>query len=495
MNVLFVSSEVVPFAKTGGLADVVSALGAHMKKRGHDVRIVLPYYSSIRDTGVETETVLESMGVSMGPGIEIWCSVKQVIGTGGVQVLLIEHDGFFNREGLYHDNQFTDYGDNAKRFGFLARAALQVAIDTQFSPDIIHANDWQAALVAAYQKVWFWDNPIVGQAATVLTIHNARYQGNYPGDNYHWLGFGPEHFTPDKFEDYGDINMLKAGIYFADMVNTVSPTHAAELIRPYSDFGMEVALNNKGDSFLGILNGVDYDEWCPEKDPLIPQKFSVDDLSGKARCKEELQDAFLLEKRDTPPIIGIVGRMVEQKGYHLLIPVIETILATHDVQFVILGSGDKGMEDFFGALPERYPGKVGSWIGYSNEKAHLIEAGADMFLMPSIFEPCGLNQIYSLKYGTLPIVRAVGGLDDTVRNFDIQRNEGTGFKFWDATPEALQGTIEWALDIWYTHHTAFDWLRRCAMRENFSWEIATDHYVDFYHEAQLKRAEYNRSFQ
>ncbi|MGM0443673.1 MAG: glycogen synthase [Fibrobacterota bacterium] len=495
MNVLFVSSEVVPLAKTGGLADVVAALAANLKERGHTVRVVIPYYSKIKETSPHTDTVLDSMCVKMGPGIEEWCAVRSIRGNGDVEVWLIEHDGFFNREGIYHDDQFNDYWDNPKRYGFLSRAALQVAIDTGFSPDIIHANDWQTALVAAYQKIWFWDNPVIGGAASVLTIHNARYQGKYSGENYHWLGFDGSHFTPDKFEDFGDLNMLKGGVWFADMVNTVSPTHAAELTAPYSDFGMEIPLSNKGDHFLGILNGVDYNEWCPENDKLIPAHFSVEDLSGKAVCKAELQREFLLDERPDVPVIGIVGRMVDQKGYQLLMPVMDAILENNAVQFVILGSGDKGMEWFFGGLPARYPGQVGSWIGYSNEKAHLIEAGADMFLMPSIFEPCGLNQIYSLKYGTLPIVRAVGGLDDSVHNFDIHRNDGTGFKFWDATPEAVQGTVEWAVDTWYTHPDAFDWLRRRAMRENFSWELATDYYLDFYREAFNAKERHDSSFQ
>ncbi|MGM0461029.1 MAG: glycogen synthase GlgA [Fibrobacterota bacterium] len=494
MNILFVSSEAVPFAKTGGLADVVSALGANLKKRGHEVRIVLPYYGEIKKKSPSTVPVLESMCVHMGPGVELWCGIKETRGTGDVPVWLVEHDGFFNREGLYHDTDFNDYWDNPKRYGFLARAALQAAIDINFSPDIIHVHDWQSALVPAYQKVWFWDNPVVKDAATVLTIHNARYQGNYGGDNYPWLGFGPEHFTPEKFEDFGDINMLKAGIYFSDVVNTVSPTHARELVQPYSDFGMEIPLSNKKDDFTGILNGVDYDEWCPENDPFIPANFSVSDLSGKTQCKTELQREFFLDENPDIPLIGIVGRMVDQKGYQLLIPVMGELLKNNSVQFVILGSGDKGMEDFFGGLPARFPGQAGSWIGYSNEKAHLIEAGADMFLMPSIFEPCGLNQIYSLKYGTLPIVRAVGGLFDTVDNYNPDTKEGTGFKFWDATPQAVLGTIEWALDTWYTHPEDFAHLRKNAMEKDFSWDIATNNYLELYARAQNRKTAYNARF-
>lgn len=494
MNILFVASEVVPLAKTGGLADVVSALGAYLKSQGHEVRIVIPFYQQIKDKNLPIETELHSMGVNMGPGIEEWCALRKAKGTGDVPVWLIDHDGFYGREGFYHDNAFNDYYDNPKRYAFLSRAALQACIDTDFKPDIIHAHDWQSALTLAYQKVWYWDNPIVGAAATVLTIHNAKYQGTYGGENYHYFGFSDEHFTSDKFEDHGRINMLKAGIFFADVVNTVSPTHAKEIASPFSDFGIAPYLNSKGSNFKGILNGIDYNEWSPEKDELIPANFSKDDLAGKAKCKEELQKSFGLNVDPKVPIIGIVGRLVDQKGYHLVIPILDAILENLDVQFAFVGSGDKGMEHFLREIPGRHQGKFGSWIGYSNEKAHLIEAGADMFLMPSIFEPCGLNQIYSLKYGTIPIVRAVGGLDDTVHNYDSANGHGTGFKFWNASTDAVYGTIEWAVKTWYNHPDHFAQLRQHGMSENFSWEEAGEEYVEFYQQAKAARVGYNSAF-
>lgn len=493
-NVLFISSEVVPLAKTGGLADVVASLGEYLKGHGHDVRVVIPYYRSIKEKDIEVETVLETMCVNLGPGIEEWCSVKETKGSGNVSVYLIEHDNFFDREGLYHDNDFNDYWDNSKRFGFLSRAALQTCIDTNWAPDIVHMHDWQSAVAAAYLKIWYWDHPLLGDAVSVLTIHNARYQGTYSGDNFWWLGFSEEHFTSDKFEAFGGINMLKAGIHFADVVNTVSPTHAEEIAAPYSEFGMDHYLRQKGDHFKGVLNGVDYNEWSPEKDTLIPANFSVEDLSGKAKCKAELQKSFGLDVRPEVPIVGIVGRLVEQKGYHLLTPVLDAIMEENDVQFAFLGSGDKGLEHYLSEMPKKYPGRFGSWIGYSNQRAHLVEAGADMFLMPSMFEPCGLNQIYSLRYGTLPIVRSVGGLADTVHNYNTHTGEGTGFKFWEASPEALKGTIEWAVDTWYNHRDNFEWLRHNAMRENFSWEVSGGHYIDLYNEALHMKFGYGVSF-
>ncbi len=494
MNILFIASEVVPLVKTGGLADVVSALGAFLKSQGHEVRTVIPYYQELKDKNIEVETDLHTMCVQMGPGSEEWCSLRSTKGSGDVPVWLIDHDGFYGREGLYHDNHFNDYWDNPKRYAFLARAALQACIDTGFKPDIIHVHDWQSALALAYQKVWFWDNPIIGNAASVLTIHNAKYQGNYSGENFHYFGFSEEHFTSDKFEAHGSVNMLKPSIFFADVVNTVSPTHAVEISSPFSEFGIAPYLNNKGENFKGILNGIDYDEWSPEKDKLIPANFSVDNLSGKAKCKAELQKEFHLEIKPETPIIGIVGRLVDQKGYHLLTPVLDKIMDEMDVQFAFLGSGDKGLENFLGEMPSKYPGRFGSWIGYSNKLAHLIEAGADMFLMPSMFEPCGLNQIYSLKYGTLPIVRSVGGLADTVHNYDPANGHGTGFKFWEASPEALFGTIKWAVSTWYHHPEHFAKLRDSAMREDFSWEIAGENYVELYQQAISAKHAYNHKF-
>lgn len=491
MKVLFVASEVVPFAKTGGLADVVSSLASYLHNEGHDVRIVIPYYGLVKNKGIETKTVLETMGVKMGPGFEEWCSVREAKGTGGVKVWLIEHNNFFDRDGLYHDANFNDFLDNPRRYAFLSRAALQACIDTGFSPDVIHVHDWQSALVAAYQKVWFWDNPIVGKATTVLTIHNAKYQGTYPGEHFHYMGFSGEHFTSDKFESYGNVNMLKAGVHFADVVNTVSPTHAKEISAPYSEFGIDYYLRKKQGNFKGILNGIDYDEWSPEKDHLIPSNYTSENLAGKALCKSHMQRKFFLDERPEVPVIGIVGRLVEQKGYHLLMPIIDRIMAELDVQFVFLGSGDPGLEGYIRYLPEKYPGKFGSWIGYSNELAHLIEAGSDMFLMPSMFEPCGLNQIYSLKYGTLPIVRRVGGLEDTVENYNQETGEGTGFKFEWATPDALFGTIKWAVETWYERPQHFAQMRHRAMQQDFSWDKSGLEYLYFYHQARGAREAYN----
>ena len=500
MNVLFIASEAVPFAKTGGLADVVSSLAAYLHKNGHNVKIVIPYYKIIKDKSgegkgkIKVKAIMDSFCVHMGNAQEQWCGLYETTGDGKVPVWLIECDNFFNRDGIYHDKEYNDFLDNPSRYAFLSNAALQACIDTGFSPDIIHCHDWQTAPALAYAKTWYWDNPTVGRAANVLTVHNAQYQGTYAKEHFNYMGFGWQHWTSDKFEDNGHINMLKAGIFFAEAVNTVSPTHALEISSPHSEFGLAPYFGAKGNNFCGILNGVDYDEWNPEKDPYIKSKFSSSDLSGKSVCKNDLQKRFLLKEDDNIPIIGVVARMASQKGYDLLAGVLEKILTEMHVQFAIVGSGDKGLEGYFGWLPAAYGGKIGSYIGYSNELAHVVEAGCDMFLMPSRFEPCGLNQMYSLKYGTLPIVRKVGGLADSVDNYNPNTGVGTGFVFDDATPEAIYGTVKWAVDTWYNNREHFVRMQKRAMEVDFSWNVAGKHYLDLYKKALNVREEYNNKF-
>ena len=494
MNVLFIASEAVPFAKTGGLADVVSSLATYLHTNGHNVKIVIPYYKSIKEkTGSKfnVKSVMNSFCVHMGNGQEQWCGLYETEGSGGVPVWLIESDNFYNRDGLYHDNNYNDFLDNASRYAFLSNAALQACIDTQFSPDIVHAHDWQAAPALAYLKTWYWNNPVIGRAASVLTVHNAQYQGTYGKSHYEYMGFGWQHFTSDKFEDNGGINMLKGGVYFADAVNTVSPTHAKEIAAPFSEFGLAPYFNAKGEYFCGILNGIDYDEWNPEKDPFIKHHFSSKNLGGKKKMKKILQDKFMLKADDSIPVIGIVGRIATQKGYDLVAACLEQILNELEVQFAFVGSGDKALEGYFGWLPSKYGGKFGSYIGYSNEMAHLVEAGSDMFLMPSRFEPCGLNQMYSLKYGTLPIVRKVGGLADSVDNYNRNTGCGTGFVFDEASPQAIYGTIKWAVDTWFNHRDHFEGMQRRAMEIDFSWDVAGKQYEELYRKAKVARLEYD----
>lgn len=482
LKILMISSEMVPFAKTGGLADVVGVLPAELKKKGHDVRVVIPLYSSIDREKYKIELFQQTMCVWMGNSEE-WCAIYKATAKDGVTVYFIDNTRYFEREGLYHDDLMNDYQDNPCRFGFLSRAALQLCIDRGFKPDVVHVHDWQAALAPAYLKTWHWDHPMLSETASVLTIHNAAYQGVYPKSHYEYLGLGWNNFHADAFESFDRINFLKGGIYFADLVNTVSPGYAREISRPHAMFGLAPYLSNRGENFYGILNGVDYSEWSPENDPLIPSTYSTKDLSGKKECKRALQEKFGLEVNDKIPLFGAVGRFVEQKGYHLLAPAIEQMLQTMEAQFIILGSGRPDLQDFFGALPSRYPGKAASWIGYNVGLSHEIEAGCDFFLMPSLYEPCGLNQLYSLKYGTLPLVRATGGLDDTVVNYNEVTGEGTGFKFEAATVEALYNTIGWAVSTWYDRPRHIGTLRMQAMQQDYSWDKSTAEYEQAYKKA------------
>lgn len=482
LNILMVASECVPFAKTGGLADVVGALPIELKKMGHDVRIVIPKYSCIDAKKNKIIPFMANLGVWMGNTQE-WCTVHMTTIEEDIPVYLIEFNLYFEREGLYHDHEFNDYLDNPKRFAFLSRAALQLSIDIKFKPDIVHANDWQTALLPAYLKIWHWNDPILGGAASVLTIHNLAYQGIYPRSHYTYLGLQETNYTPEKFECFGAINFLKGGIYYADAVNTVSPGYARETKTPEDGYGLAPYLNNRGEDYSGILNGVDYRHWDPEIDKLIPANYSKEDLSGKLICKKALQRRLFLEENENIPIIGIVSRFADQKGLNLLADCIEKISADMIVQFAILGAGDKKLEKYFRELPARLPGKIGSYIGYDNALSHLIEAGSDFFLMPSMYEPCGLNQIYSLKYGTLPIVRATGGLDDTVEQYDEQTGNGTGFKFYEPSSAAVYYTVGWAVSTYFDRKSHMKKMMKKAMNKNFSWEISAKHYISLYQKA------------
>jgi starch synthase len=492
LRILMVASEMAPFIKAGGLGDVVGSLSLELRKMGHDVRVVIPKYSSINYHDHAVSNVLPSMGVWMGGGTCEWCSVQRITTDCGVPVYLIEHDHFFNRPGIYHDNSMNDFDDNPRRFAFLSRAALQLCIDTGFSPDVVHANDWQTALCPAYLKVWHWNDSRLGTAASVLTVHNIAYQGVYPHDQWAYVGLGEQNFTKGKFESYGRINMLKGGIHFADIVNTVSPTFARETTTPHGGFGLAPYLTDKAANYRGILNGADYGVWSPECDPLIPARYSRKNLKGKARCKRELQKDFLLSEDGHVALIGAVGRFVDQKGFDCIAACIEDILRSMHVQFVVLGSGDGRLEHYFGELPKRYPGRAGSFIGFNNRLAHLIEAGCDFFLMPSKHEPCGLNQIYSQRYGTLPIVRATGGLDDTVINYNEGTGDGTGFKFWDVSARSLFYTVGWAVSTYYDRKHHMTALVQNAMQQDFSWNKSAHEYVKLYEKAIVNKRDYDR---
>jgi len=479
LNILIAASEVVPFAKSGGLADVAGALPKALRALGHDVRVVMPRYYIVDREKYGLKLMKGSLGVPMGSMGEAWASVYEGVLPGSdVPVYFIEHEGFFGRKGLY-DEDGEGYGDNDNRFIFFSKAAMQLAKKLHFRPDVIHANDWHTASMPILLNTTYAFDPNFENTGSLLTIHNLQHQGKFTKGAMDVLGIGWEHFNAGELEEYDGINLLKGGIVHSDAINAVSRKYAQEIRTSEFGWGLDGLIDASSSKLYGILNGVDYEEWSPAVDTLIPQQFDLDDLSGKAACKADLQRTFNLPERSDVPVIGLVGRLAEQKGINMLSAAIWNLMEL-DIQIVLLGTGEKWAEHFFADVALKYPEKFACYIGYQNDLAHQIEAGSDFFLMPSLFEPCGLNQIYSLRYGTLPIVRATGGLDDTIENYDAAAHSGTGFKFYDATPEALSGTVRWAVDTWYQDREGFDQLRRNAMQRRFDWDVAAKGYEDLY---------------
>lgn len=480
MKIAFIASECDPFVKTGGLADVAGALPKALKELGHEVIIILPLYDSIRKKNLHIDPFFGSMGVWMGAGVEHWCAVKKTVTQDNIAVYFIEYDHYFARTGLYNDSSNNDYADNAARFAFFSRASLQLLMDMNFKPDVIHAHDWQTAPVCAYVKTWGWGGSGIDKAATVLTIHNIGYQGVYPADVYKYAGFSEWDFRSDIFEDHGRVNFLKAGIHYADMVTTVSPTYARETLDGSQSYGLAPYLNNKKERYVGILNGVDYSAWDPANDKLIPAKFTPEKMDGKRVCRNELKKKFGLDSSKDVPVLGVVSRFADQKGLDVFAGAVERILNSMLVHVAILGAGDANLEKYFSWLPSMMPGKAGSYIGYNNDIAHLIEAGSDFFIMPSRYEPCGLNQIYSLRYGTLPIVRNTGGLADTVIQYNETTGAGTGFKFDYLSVDSIYDAVGWAVSTYFDRPEHLKKMRKTAMTQDFSWTRSAKEYEMIY---------------
>jgi starch synthase len=460
-----VASEATPFCKTGGLADVIGSLPAALKRKGEDVAVVLPAYRINSYPGPVRE-VFRNLTIPLGPGymVDIYETVER-----DVPFYFIHCPPLYDRDGIYNTNG-VDYPDNHIRFAVLSMAALSVA-RYLFRPDILHCHDWQAALVPVYVNQFFPSDPTFLGVKTLFTIHNLGYQGTFPPTVMPSIGLHPGLFNPDQMEFYGLLNFMKGGIFFADAVSTVSPRYAHEIQTKEYGFGLENFLRMRSNKITGILNGVDYSEWNPETDPNLVRNYSVDDLSGKGDCKRFLQAEAGLPELPDRPLIGIISRFASQKGFDL-VEEISFHLAAQDLSLVILGSGDSHFEWFFPALSQMHPDKVGVRIGYDEGFSHRIEAGADMFLMPSRYEPCGLNQIFSLRYGTVPIVRATGGLDDTI-------DEGTGFKFWAYSGGELLGAVQEALTV-YRDRAAWLAMMKRGMRKDFSWSASAAEYVNLY---------------
>ncbi|WP_145263962.1 glycogen/starch synthase [Planctomycetes bacterium Pan216] len=472
------SSEVAPFAKTGGLADVVGSLPAELWNLGHDVRIVMPFHGCIDRDRWEIHPRVDTIGVPLGFG-EQWCSVHETrLPETDIPVYLIEHHQYFARVSLYqHDGE--DYDDNAERFAFFSRACCQLCKAIDFAPDVMHAHDWQAGLVPVYLKTWDADHPLLYNTASVMSIHNLGYQGVFPKDQIIHSQLGWERFTPDGLEFYDQLNYLKPGILYADKVSTVSPTYAREIQLPEHGWALDGVLRDRSADLVGILNGCDYREWDPSSDKFLERRFDAGDLEGKRYCKAQLQREMGLPVRENVPIVGMVTRLAYQKGVDVLASALPRIFDM-DLQFVVLGTGEVWAHFFYGELPSRFPDKAGAFIGFDLGLAHLVMAGCDYLLMPSRYEPCGLSQLASKRYGTLPIVRATGGLEDTVANYDEWTGDGDGFKFYDLSPGAIGDSIGWAVSTFYDRPHHLEMMKDRAMRQRYLWSDAAMRYEELY---------------
>ncbi|WP_067587789.1 glycogen synthase [Endozoicomonas ascidiicola] len=474
MKILLAVSELAGIVKNGGLADVASALAFWMKKLGHDVRVVMPGYREALDS--LTTDVVGVGEVIVSP----WFRTGYAIREGdfqGIPVYFIEHSHYFDRAGLYTVDG-EGFGDNAERFAFFCRAALPVCEMVDFQPDVIHGHDWQSGLLSFYLKVHEGSNPFFFNTRSVMTIHNGAYQQSIDGFMMGKLGIDPQYFTPDYFKEGNRINLLKGGIAFSDKITTVSPGYAKELLTEKGSHGLSHILQRRQQDFSGILNGCDYEHWDPATDALLPATYSIDNLEGKSICKRTLQESLRLRVDSEVPIYGMVSRLSEQKGFAYLVPVLWEFLQK-DIQVVLQGSGDQAVAKELDHLSRVFPDKCKFIEAYDNRLAHLIEAGSDFFLMPSLFEPCGLNQLYSMRYGTLPIVRAVGGLADTVTGFMDGNMEATGFMFGSAAPSALLNSLN-QTEVVYRDQEIMDRLIANAMSTSFSWEHSAREYLTVY---------------
>jgi starch synthase len=482
MKVLFVSSEVAPFAKSGGLADVAGALPKALRRRGIDVRVVLPLYAGIDWNALERlEGVLHvpmwwgtaRAGVRLGrlPGSD-------------VPVYFLEYHRYFDRPFLYGPPD-EGYDDNLERFTFLSRGALELSKVLNFLPDVIHAHDWQTALLPVYVNTIEWGRPLHG-AGTVFTIHNLAYQGVADGGAMVVTGLGEEHYHPGEFEHFGALNLMKAAIRHANAISTVSPTYAREIQTSEYGCGLDGELQARRGELTGILNGIDADAWNPATDRHLRHVFSAAKPEQKEAAKLALQHEAGLPVDPGVPLFCAVGRLVDQKGFDMLAHAMDRLLSWR-MQFVLLASGDREAEHHFSALAALHPDRFRAWLHFDEALAHRLYAGADFVVVPSRFEPCGLTQLYGLRYGALPVVRATGGLVDTVESYREGNGQGTGFVFRDLTPEALADTIGWALSTYYDRPAHFLAMRRRAMAQDFGWGRAAEAYERLYRQAYRRR--------
>ena len=485
MKILFVASECVPFCKTGGLADVVGALPKALRAKRHDVRIVLPKYKSIRGQEFGIKETGEYVRVPMGRGRMETADIRVAKTEKGIPVYFVNHDGYFGRAGLY-GSRYGEYPDNGERFAFFCKAALDACKAIQFRPDVIHCHDWQTGLVPMYLKVLLKGDAFFQHTASVFTIHNIAYQGIFPKTLLEATGFSWNEFRIDQFEYYDQISFMKAALNNADYLTTVSPTYAKEIQSAYEfGQGMEGVLRARSGKLVGILNGLDTDDWDPAKDPFLAAPFDADSLESRQDCKAVLQKGLNFTVSPGVPVLGVVARIDRQKGVDLLAQVIPDLMRRHNIQIIVLGQGDLDLVREFERDASQYPGHIRICTDFNEPLAHHIYGGCDLFLMPSRFEPCGLSQMIAMRYGAIPVVANTGGLHDTVTQSSA--SAGTGFLFQPGSAPAFLGAIEQALAM-FRNRQAWGALQLRAMNENFSWNLSVPSYLAVYRQALGRKA-------
>ena len=477
LNIAMISSEATPYSKTGGMADVCGALPKALIKAGHNVMVFSPLYKEVKHSGRDIKSTGMKIKVKLGVknySARIWREDN---------FYFIQNDEFYLREELYGSG-LNDYPDNHLRFAFLSIASLEALKQMGEKVDILHCHDWQTALAPLYLKMHYNNEDLFSRTASVFTIHNLAYQGLFSEKVMKEIGIPKSLFNHKELEFYGNLSFIKSGLIFSDLLSTVSRKYSKEIQGAEFGCGLEGILKERSNHLFGIVNGIDYKEWDPDSDRHIKKNYNSSNLAGKAACKEELKKIFKLPDIGDVPLIGMVSRLDAQKGFEL-IEKAEKKLIDLPLQLVFLGKGSKSIEKFLQKMAKRHPKKVGLKIGYDNALAHKIEAGADIFLMPSSYEPCGLNHLYSLKYGTIPIVRATGGLDDTIINYSPARKKGNGFKFRAYTADAMLKSVKKALHIYTNKPKEWESMQVTAMQEEHSWGKSATNYIKIYRKARL----------
>lgn len=488
LKILLVSSECAPFAKTGGLADVVAALPKALAEDGHDVRVVMPFYRQVAKgkhgiSAIEQRVALDPKGLPEGMPADFGLRQGVLTGT-SIPVYFIDQPAYYDREGLYGDAQ-GDYPDNIDRYVFFARATLALAKAIKFQPDVLHGNDWHAGMLPVYLRTAFKDDPFFERSGSLLTVHNLAYQGLFPEQAFSRCGLDWSLFNAEALEFYGQLNFMKGGLSFADRLNTVSPRYAEEIKTPEFGCGLEGVLRRRSVDLSGIINGVDTDVWDPSKDPNLTLRYHAGSLDNKEALKKQLIQELGLPAMPGAALVGMVTRLDNMKGLSLVEEVMDYMMHL-DLQFVLLGSGEPRYHEYFQRLVEMYPERAAVRLTYDDSMAHKIEAASDIFLMPSRFEPCGLNQLISLRYGTVPVVRAVGGLADTIKEADLRAGTGNGFTFHEYNSMALFNAIKRALAA-YTEKPAWRELQARGMAEDHSWSASAKKYEALYREIVAAR--------